>query len=105
MPAWGEKPIVLEPSRLIHSSTLSFSTISSHAHALLRSSRRRPWIALVVLAALSVLALPLRPPLPPSYAEEWAVEKYLPQVDPRATFPEGADGRYVRFRPIKETGG
>lgn len=61
---------------------------------------RKPRLLVVPLLFLIIFVLgtggSLRPPLPPSYSDEYNLERYLPQVDTRLPFPEGSNGRYVK---------
>jgi hypothetical protein len=89
MSSLTNKSIVFDPARYLNPAV-------SYGSSSIRSIRRRPYVFLVLALLAIFLFSPLRPPLPPSYKEEWNVEKYLPQVDPEAHFPEGRNGRYVR---------
>ncbi|WOO86038.1 uncharacterized protein LOC62_07G009524 [Vanrija pseudolonga] len=60
-------------------------------------------LLLFLLVCLVLVAHP-SPPLPPSYAVEYRVERTLPQHDYRLPFPEGRYGRYVKFDVPKGTG-
>ncbi|WVQ81580.1 hypothetical protein IAT38_003704 [Cryptococcus sp. DSM 104549] len=74
--------------------------------ALLPSMHRRPHFRLFALIALCVFVLTWHPapPFPPSYGEEWAVERGLESVQAGASGLEGRNGRFVSFDVPRGTG-
>jgi hypothetical protein len=82
-----------------------FDTATFHPSALRRrlglstsASGRRSQLRIVVVAlfiACAMLFFPA-PPLPPSYASEKRLEKFLPQHDRTLPFPEGRHGRFIK---------
>jgi hypothetical protein len=59
---------------------------------------RRTQLRIVLLTIFIVCLMSFHPspPLPPSYAAERRLEKYLSQHDRSLPFPEGKNGRFVK---------
>jgi hypothetical protein len=90
------KDLVIDPAGIIH----AFRTKLHHLVSLFsaRSPRRRILnvLLLPVLCVAFFLFFPLRPPLPPSYAHEYALERAVMNEVRRPEAMEAVDGRFVR---------
>lgn len=67
---------------------------------------RRAQLRLVLLLLLifTILGVRPNPPFPPSYRHEWKQERNLPWAYGGANFPEGREGRYLKFDVPRGTG-
>lgn len=90
------KDLVIDPSGIIHSLNNKLHHLVSSLTA--RSPRRRILnvLLLPVLCIAFFLLFPLRPPLPPSYADEYALERQVMSDVRQPEALEAVDGRFVR---------
>ncbi|KAJ9124337.1 hypothetical protein QFC22_001137 [Naganishia vaughanmartiniae] len=104
------KDLIIDPSRIaetVKTKTYQLANIvlSPFFASNKRSSSRRiiNILLLPFICFAFLLVFPLRPPLPPSYAEEHAIERALMRELQMPSAVEATDGKYVSFAPIKET--
>ena len=90
------KDLVIDPIRIAQSLKTKVFQLSSIFTA--RSPRRRILnvLLLPVLCLAFFFLFPLRPPLPPSYTEEYALERAVMSEVRKPEAMEAIDGRFVR---------
>lgn len=93
--SWIDKDIVIH-SPSLNTFTPLVSAFQNTVNIIRGNGRRRQnWLVFIPIIVLLMWMFPTSPPFPPTYNEEWSLERYLPQVDPRAVPPEGKNGRYL----------
>ncbi|KAJ9126720.1 hypothetical protein QFC24_001751 [Naganishia onofrii] len=105
------KDLSIDPSRFAQTvKTTTYQLANIVLSPFFASNKRSPSRRIINILLLPFICfaflvlIPLRPPLPPSYAEEYAVERALMKELQMPTAVEAIDGRFVSFAPIKETG-
>lgn len=90
------KDLVIDPIRIAQVLKTKLFQLSSILTA--RSPRRRIFnvLFLPVLCLVFFFLFPLRPPLPPSYAQEYALERTVMNEVRKPQAMEAVDGRFVR---------
>ncbi|KAJ9106373.1 hypothetical protein QFC21_001519 [Naganishia friedmannii] len=104
------KDLIIDPSWIVETvKTTTYQLVNIVLAPFFASNKRSPSRRIINILLLPficfafLLLFPLRPPLPPSYAEEYAVERALMKELRMPTAVEAIDGKYVSFSPIKET--
>jgi len=93
-----EGSLQLDPASFLPTTRRTASSLSNILRLGLNRLRRNRWniLALPFVCLVFLWLVPLSPPLPPSYAEEWAEERWLPQMAYEGNMEGKEEGRFVK---------
>ena len=92
-----EGSLQIDPTHFLPTRQSAIHLTSLFTHAFHRLRRNRLNVLLIPLACFFFLwAVPLSPPLPPSYKREWGEERWLPQMAFDGTMEGDGQGRFVK---------
>jgi hypothetical protein len=94
----NEGSLQLDPASFLPSPRRTASNLTNLLRLATNRLRRNRWniLALPLACLVFLWLVPLSPPLPPSYKEEWAEERWLPQMAHEGTMEGKEEGRFVK---------